>query len=321
MVGTDFLLSAIQRAFHRSYRHWEHALEDALGSERQSLLSHISQQLEQGAKLIVLPELCDLPYFCLSALEPKSKSMWQSCAHTIETHPTLKAILDLLEHSSAVVCAPIYERDADHYYSTAVLLGPKQKILGKVRKAPIHRLAGMYEREFFKTNQTEAGYAVFDLSDIHPQLKQVGVTLSRGGKYFKAVEQMIKQGAKIILNPRSQAMGFSATVLENEIKLHAKNFNYALIQVNRAGTEDEELAWTWSGASTIINDQGEAVLRAPVAEEAILHVKMDDLLQNTTYAKPGLRTGIDNKTNPLESFKDKSVATNYKNAVSKNSKK
>lgn len=271
---SEFILSAIQRAFTQSAKSWETALSETAQKERESLVEHVQAQLKQGARLIVLPELCDLPYFCLTATDKNSQKIWKASAYPIETHPTLLALLKCIEGTGAIVCAPIYERDGENYYSTAVLLGSNLKIIGKVRKAPTQRLAGMFEREFFKADDSETGYAVFDL----PELGKVGVTLSRGGKYFKAVEAMTAQGAKLILNPRSQAAGFSASILETETLMHAKNLGYALIQVNRSGTEDESMTWNWGGASLIINAQGEVLVRGPSDEAAILKTDKSNLL-------------------------------------------
>lgn len=247
---------------------------------RDRTLSAVKMAAELGVRALCLQELSDLPYF------PASNELhYRLLAENVADHELVTAVRKIARESRMLVVLPIYERFQDETYSTAVVIEENGEVLGSVRKYPVGRGVGYFEKEFFG-GQEEPGYAVF--SSLQGR---IGVTLSRGGLYFKNAETMVTElGAKLIFNPRSQLAGLSQGVLEGELARHAREWGYSLVMANRVGDE----AWpigSFSGGSLILNHDGIILKQAsPITDELIM-AEMD-WASAEPRAAAGLRVAI-----------------------------
>jgi N-carbamoylputrescine amidase len=90
-------------------------------------LALISQAAEKGARLIVLPELCNSGYVFASRQEAFG------LAETVPDGPTTKAWAEAARRHGAVIVAGICERAGDALYNSAAIVGP-DGFIGTYRK-------------------------------------------------------------------------------------------------------------------------------------------------------------------------------------------
>lgn len=105
-------------------------MEPHVGEKERNLarsLEMIEQAARAGAKLAVLPELCNTGY----VFETRDEAF--GLAEEVPTGPTTQAWMKAAAKHAMVIVAGITEREGDNLYNGAVIVGPKGYI-GKYRK-------------------------------------------------------------------------------------------------------------------------------------------------------------------------------------------
>lgn len=87
----------------------------------------LEQAADRGAKIAVLPELCNTGYVFQSRTEIRE------LAEEIPSGPSTKSWLEAARRLDMVIVAGITERDGLHLYNSAVIVGP-EGYLGRYRK-------------------------------------------------------------------------------------------------------------------------------------------------------------------------------------------
>lgn len=250
-------VAAIQTFYEQTDRAQAFSLQD-------TVYSKIANAEALGAKLIVLPELCDLPYFPAS-----EDQVWKQNAQELSTHLLVQRVKKFAREKQSFVVLPVFEKKDDKFYSTAVFISDQGEILGTVRKNSIARSVGFYENGFLDPNE-ESGFEVF-----RTPLGRIGITLARGGKFFKHVEEMVlMHRASLIIHPSAQFAGISQGILDSELLRHARSLGYGLILANRAGLEP----WSkerFSGGSMVISAHGKVLAQALDSGDEIIFAEME----------------------------------------------
>jgi len=184
-----------------------------------NMASWARRAAEQGAELIVFPELCVNGYV-------QSEYTWQ-VAETVPG-PSTERLVALAEEVGAVLCYGILERVADIVYNTQVLVGPGG-IIGKQQKVHMPGAEYLYWRGGFEVK-------TFDLGKV-----RAGITICYDSLFSELARTLFFKGAELLIMPfaygtidRSKFMEADMTALT--YRVHCYSNGCWGIVVNNAGT-------------------------------------------------------------------------------------
>ncbi len=208
-------------------------------------------RLYGGADLLVLPELCNSGYNFRSA-----EQAW-AASEEIGDSVFLRYLETLCRQHDFHVVSGFSERDGDHQYNSAVLVGPRGYV-GRYRKLHLF----MNEKDYFQPG--DAGLPVFDIG-----LCRVGMLVCFDWIFPEAWRVLALQGADVICHPSNLVLPGLA---QRAVPIHALTNRVYVVTANRIGSEGE-LAFT--GLSTIADPRGELLLQASPSEEEVGLVDID----------------------------------------------
>jgi predicted amidohydrolase len=203
-------------------------------------LGQIGRAVELGAKLVVLPELCNTGYMFQSREEAFALS------EPIPTGPTVKAWGDVAAKHGLHLVAGICERDGAKLFNSAVLIGPAGHI-GTFRK--VH----LWNEENLYFEPGDLGFPVF-----HTAIGRIGMAICYDGWFPETYRLAALQGADIVCVPTNwvpipgQAEGREA--MANILAMAAAHSNSIYIAcADRVGTERGQ---PFEGQSLIVGHTG-----------------------------------------------------------------
>lgn len=145
---------------------------------------------EQGAKLILVPELFLGPYFCQS----QESCLLSLACENVEQCFIVQRFQQLAKQYSVVLPVSLFERDNQMLYNTVVMVDADGSILGKYRKSHIPDGTGYQEKFYFSPGDT--GFRVWKT-----KVGMVGVAICWDQWFPEAARSMALQGADILLYP------------------------------------------------------------------------------------------------------------------------
>ena len=240
------------------------------------LKAGIEKLAKQGAKLIVLPELQNTPYFC----QCEDVGNFDLAEPVPGTSTSFYG--KIAKGNKIVLVTTIFERrTAGLYHNTAVVFDTNGEIAGKYRKMQIPDDPGYYEKFYFTPG--DIGF-----HPINTSLANLGIQICWDQWYPEGARLMALQGAQLLIYPT--AIGFNSEDDEEEIKRqreawitvqrgHAVANNLYVVTVNRTGYEEDPTHATpgiefW-GSSFVCGPQGEMLAIAPEHEASYLCVEID----------------------------------------------
>jgi N-carbamoylputrescine amidase len=241
---------------------------------------HIHEQLRaaasQGARLVLLQELHDSPYFCQC-----EDGRYFDLAEPIPG-PASDDLAGLARQLDVVIVGSLFERrTAGLYHNTAVVLERDGSLAGRYRKMHIPDDPGYYEKFYFTPG--DLGFQPIDTS-----VGRLGVLLCWDQWYPEAARLMALAGADLLLYPT--AIGWSADEDEAERqrqldawqtvqRAHAVANGIPVLVCNRTGFEADSSGQTggiqfW-GNSFIAGCQGELLASAAQDEAELMITNID----------------------------------------------
>jgi predicted amidohydrolase len=200
----------------------------------------INRAVELGAKLIVLPELCNSGYMFQSRQEAFAAS------ESIPGGPTVDAWSEVAARHRLHLVAGICERDGAKLFNSAVLIGPTGYI-GTFRK--VH----LWNEENLYFEPGDLGFPVF-----HTAIGRIGMAICYDGWFPETYRLAALQGADIVCVPTNwvpipgQAPGREA--MANILAMAAAHSNSIYIAcADRVGTERGQ---PFEGQSLIVGHTG-----------------------------------------------------------------
>lgn len=239
-------------------------------------IEDICSAADQGAQLIVLPELHRSQYFCQT-----ESQQYFDLAETIPG-PTTDALTKLAMDRQLVIVASLFERRTKGiYHNTAVALDSNGSIAGSYRKMHIPDDPGYYEKYYFTPG--DLGFKPIDTS-----LGKIGVLICWDQWYPEAARLTALAGADLIVIPT--AIGWDPADSKEEQqrqrdawitvqRAHAIANGVPLVSCNRTGFEEDPSQQTkgiqfW-GSSFVVGPQGEFLLECETGAEAPAVVTVD----------------------------------------------
>lgn len=226
---------------------------------------------EGGAKLALLQELHNGPYFC--------QTENQAAFATAESipGPTTERLSQLAAELSLVIVGSLFERRAPGlYHNTAVVLEKDGRLVGRYRKMHIPDDPGFYEKYYFTPG--EGGFL-----PIQTSVGRLGLMVCWDQWYPEAARLMTLAGADMLLYPT--AIGFDPRDDASEQQRqkegwelvqrgHAVANGIPILVSNRCGMEPDPSGSTagiafWGG-SFVCGPQGEWLARAGCDPEVLL---------------------------------------------------
>lgn len=254
----------------------QQAASASVSSNLEKLGANIVSLANKGAKLIVLQELHNTPYFCQT-----ENTAYFDLAETIPG-PSTDYFSALAAQLRVVIVASLFEKRATGlYHNTAVVFDADGSIAGKYRKMHIPDDPGFYEKFYFTPG--DLGFEPIDTS-----VGRLGVLVCWDQWYPEAARLMALAGAEVLIYPT--AIGWDSADTEDEQKRqltawqtvqrgHAVANGIPVVAVNRTGHEMDpshasDGIYFW-GNSFVAGPQGELLFHAPANEEVNAIVPVD----------------------------------------------
>lgn len=231
---------------------------------------------DQGAELIVLPELHLGPYFC--------QTEDTSCFDLAESipGPTTEVLGKIAKELGVVIVGSLFERRAPGlYHNTAVVLERDGRLVGRYRKMHIPDDPAYYEKFYFTPG--DLGFCPIDTS-----LGRLGILVCWDQWYPEAARLMALSGASLLIYPTAIGWNLEDSDDEQSRQLnawitvqrgHAVANGLPVIACNRVGFEPDPSAvgsgiQFW-GNSFVAGPQGELLTHFDdVADVRVIQVDL-----------------------------------------------
>ncbi|MFK7986407.1 MAG: N-carbamoylputrescine amidase [Sandaracinaceae bacterium] len=165
------------------------ALAEAREINVARVMGLIRDAAEQGAQVIVAPELFDGPYFCTQ--QDEAFFEW---AHTLEDSPTVARFRRLAEELDVALPCSFFEKSGPHYYNSVAMIDAGGELLGVYRKSHVPDGPGYQEKYYFRPGRT--GFKVWNT-----KFGRVGVGICWDQWFPEAARAMALGGAEVLLYP------------------------------------------------------------------------------------------------------------------------
>lgn len=234
----------------------------------------VREAAAKGAKIILLPELFELPYFC-----QERNYEYYKLATSVDDNMAVNHFKNIAKELEVVLPISFFEKDGNVTYNTVAIIDADGSMLGTYRK--IHIPDDHFYQEKFYFTPGNLGFKIFET-----RYAKIGVGICWDQWFPESARSMANLGAEILMYPT--AIG-SEPVLTCDsmphwtrcMQGHAGSNLMPLMAANRVGTEKvvpnennnmQTSALTFYGSSFIANETGEIVERCDrESETTIVH--------------------------------------------------
>lgn len=231
----------------------------------------VRQAAGQGAQVVLIQELFEAPYFCIT-----ERPEYFRLARPMDGHPLIARFSDLARELGVVIPLSFFEQAGPAHFNTVAMIDADGRVLGRYRKTHIPQGPGYEEKYYFSPGDT--GYRVW--STAHGR---IGVGICWDQWFPEAARAMALMGAEMLLYPTAigsepPAPGYdSQPHWETVMRGHAAANILPVIASNRIGTETapEGTAVTFYGSSFIADHTGQLLARASRDTEQVLTTTFD----------------------------------------------
>ncbi|HET7314705.1 carbon-nitrogen hydrolase [Salinisphaera sp.] len=221
---------------------------------------YIAEAGAAGARLVLLPELHNTPYFC----RREDPAMFDYAEPV--PGPSSRRLAAAAKNAGVVVVASLFERRAAGiYHNTAVVLDSDGSLAGRYRKMHIPDDPAYYEKYYFTPG--DLGFTPIDT-----QVGRLGVLVCWDQWYPEAARLMALAGAELLIYPSAIGWDDADDDAEQARQLaawqgvqrgHAIANHLPVVTSNRVGVEggpNAEIRF-W-GHSFVFGPQGETLAEA-----------------------------------------------------------
>ena len=235
----------------------------------------VREAARRGARIILLPELFETPYFCI---EQDARHL--KLARTIEESPAVRHFSALARELGVVLPVSFFERAGPAYFNSIAVLDADGSRLGIYRKSHIPNGPGYQEKSYFSPGDT--GFKVWST-----RYGRIGVGICWDQWFPEAARVMALAGAEVLLYPT--AIGTepppappvnSREHWQRTQQGHAAANLLPLVAANRYGLErsvqnPEGLYIRFYGSSFIADPMGAKIAEAAEEGDAVLTATFD----------------------------------------------
>ena len=149
----------------------------------------VKEAADNGANIILLPELFERQYFC-----QEKRYDYYNYALPLEKNPAVNRFKEVAKELGVVIPVSFYERDIDRLFNTVAMIDADGSVLGIYRKTHIPD-DHFYQEKFYFT-PGDSGFKVFDT-----RFGCIGVGICWDQWFPETVRCMAVQGAEMLLYP------------------------------------------------------------------------------------------------------------------------
>lgn len=238
---------------------WDRAVNIAKAEKR------VREAAKQGAQLVLLPELFELPYFCTE----QDAAHFQH-AQPFENNATIAHFSSLAAELKVVLPVSFFERAGSVCYNTVAMIDANGQVLGRYRKTHIPDGPGYSEKFYFAPGNT--GYKVWQT-----RYGAMGVGICWDQWFPECARSMALLGAQLLLYPTAIGSEPQNPSLDSSrhwqrvMQGHAAANIIPVVAANRVGLEQgRDFSQNYYGSSFIAGPTGELLEEAGRSEEKIL---------------------------------------------------
>mgnify|MGYP000055980242 CR=1 FL=1 len=213
---------------------------------------------ERGAQIICFQELFSTHWFPRE-MSPRHFSLAEEM-----DGPTIREMQKLAQMREVVLICPIFEREGENYYNSAVIIDAGGKILGVYRKVHIPQIPLWEEKYYFSSGNL--GFPVFQT-----KFATLGIQICWDNFFPEGSRILALKGAQIIFSPTAAAFA-SQEKWRTVIAGNAMVNGVYILRVNRVGSEEKQ---DFYGRSFCVSPEGELLDRPTGMKEGILFVEID----------------------------------------------
>ena len=238
-------------------------------SNIQKALRLVREASQNGAEIILLPELFSSLYFCKD-MDKK----YFALASPLKNNKLIEQFSALACELNVVILVSYFEKSNESYFNSLVVINADGRVMDNYRKTHIPDGPGYEEKFYFKPG--DSGFKVYDTA-----FGKIGVGICWDQWFCETARALTLMGAEIIFYP-------TAIGSEPEIQLdskehwqrvqmgHAATNTVPVVVANRIGTEvGESCSITFYGSSFITDYTGAKIAEASRDKEEIVYAAFD----------------------------------------------
>ncbi len=227
----------------------------------------VGQAAEQGAQVVLLPELFETPYFCAV-----QQSRFYDLAHPLSRHPTVAHFRRLAADLGLVIPVSLYERAGMALFNSVVVIDADGNVVGHYRKSHIPQAPGYEEKYYFSPGDT-------GFKPIPTAYGRLGIAICWDQWFPEAARALVLQGAEFLMYPTAIGTEPNDPTLDSMehwrivMRGHAGANMVPVVAANRVGTEaTDDVSMTFYGSSFIADHLGALLVAADrVSEQVLVH--------------------------------------------------
>ena len=224
---------------------------------------------ENGAQIILLPELFEGLYFCKDM--DKKYFSW---ANARENNKLIEHFSVLAKELNVVILVSYFEKSEENYFNSLVVIDSDGTVMDNYRKTHIPDGPGYEEKFYFKPGDT--GFKVYNTA-----YGKIGVGICWDQWFCETARALTLMGAEIIFYPTAigsePEIGLDSKDHWQRVQMgHAATNTAPVVVANRIGEEvGDSCTLTFYGSSFITDYTGAKIAEASRDKEEIIYAEFD----------------------------------------------
>jgi len=224
---------------------------------------------QNGANIILLPELFEGLYFCKDMDEK-----YFSWASPLKNNRLIAEFQALSRELGVVLLVSYFERADSEYFNSLVVIDADGSVMDNYRKTHIPDGPGYEEKFYFKPGDT--GFKVYAT-----KFGKIGVGICWDQWFCETARALTLKGAEIIFYPTAigsePEIGLDSKEHWQRVQMgHAATNTVPVVVANRYGREvGESCELTFYGSSFITDYTGAKIAEASRDSEAVIYAEFD----------------------------------------------
>ncbi len=246
------------------------ACSDDLDANLNKIELQVREAARRGAKLVVLQELFEGPYFCIDI-----DAIHNTRAKPFRGHQTVARLSSLAKELGVVLPVSFFEEDGSRRFNSLAMIDADGKALGLYRKSHIPDSPGYSEKFYFANGDT--GFMVHETA-----VGKIGAGICWDQWFPEAARCMVLKGAEILIYPTaigsepSDPAWDSRDHWQRVMQGHAGANLTPLIASNRVGIETGKSgSMVFYGSSFIADHTGAKLAEADRVTEGVITATFD----------------------------------------------
>jgi N-carbamoylputrescine amidase len=243
---------------------------DDMNANLDKIELHVREAARRGAKLVVLQELFEGPYFCIDV-----DAVHHQRAKPFKSHSTIARFSSLAKELGVVLPVSFYEEAGAKRFNSLAIIDADGQTLGLYRKSHIPDSPGYSEKYYFADGDT--GFMVHDTA-----VGKVGAGICWDQWFPEAARSMVLKGAEILIYPTAIGSEPSYPAWDSRdhwqrvMQGHAGANLTPVIASNRVGIETGKSgSMVFYGSSFITDHTGAKLAEADRVSEGVITASLD----------------------------------------------